>query len=257
MPLICHQFSYHDDNYGFLLHDPETGHTAAIDAGCAASYQEALDETGYELTHIFITHHHWDHTDGLAQLKKAHQATVIGPSENTKSHIRDLIDMPVVHQSSFQFGRYEIQVIATPGHTLDMVNYYCAEEDILFSGDSLFVLGCGRIFEGNPSMMWQSLSSLKSLPPSTIIYSAHEYAESNAAFAAVIEPDNLALNERIKAITAKRKAGQPTVPSLLSEELDTNPFLRADLPQLQSALDMTGSAPQDVFAAIRARKDKF
>lgn len=257
MPLICHQFQYNDDNYGFLVHDPDTNQTAAIDAGCASSYQEALDQTGYKLTHIFITHHHWDHTDGLAALKEAHQATVIGPGKDTKPHISELIDHPVTNHSSFKFGRAVFQVIATPGHTLDMVNYYCADENMLFSGDSLFVLGCGRLFEGNPPMMWQSLSLLKSLPPSTIIYSAHEYAESNATFAAVIEPNNQALRARIDVITAKREKGESTVPSLLSEELDTNPFLRADQHELQSAVNMIGSTAEDVFATIRARKDKF
>ena len=257
MPLICHQFAYNDDNYGYLLHDPATGQTAAIDAGCSTSYEMALAETGYELSHIFITHHHWDHTDGLADLKQAHQSLVIGPGKDTKAHVSALIDEPVIDGSSFAFGSHQIEVIATPGHTLDMVNYYCADEAILFSGDSLFVLGCGRLFEGDPEMMWQSLSKLKSLPPSTIIYSAHEYALSNAAFASVIEPDNHALRARIKSITEKREQGQPTVPSLLSEELETNPFLRADEPALQSAIDMAACQPADVFAAVRARKDKF
>lgn len=256
MTLICHQFSYNDDNYGFLLHDPKTKQTAAIDAGCAKSYEAALAETGYQLSCIFITHHHWDHTDGLAALKKATNAHVIGP-KNTKDSIAALLDETVQDGDRISFGSQLIDVIATPGHTLDMMNYYTAEAGYLFSGDSLFTLGCGRLFEGDGPMMWDSLSKLLALPDETIIYSAHEYAFANAAFAATIDPENTALQDRIALIEQARAKGVPTVPSRLAEEKATNPFCRAEDAKIRAHLGMSDESDEAVFTEIRRRKDVF
>ena len=254
--VICHQFAYHEDNYGYLLHDPATGQTAAIDAGCSDSYLSALDKTGYQLSHILITHHHWDHTDGLAVLKKATGAEVYGPCD-TKQPIAALIDKPVSDGDEFSIGSHAIKVITTPGHTLDMTNYYCPDADMLFSGDSLFVLGCGRLFEGDGPMMWNSLSKLSGLPEKTVIYSAHEYGLSNAAFAITIDPDNQALKERIHAIQNARRSDLPTVPSTLADELATNPFLRADDEAIKAHLGLIGASDEEVFSAIRRSKDNF
>ncbi len=254
--LLCYQFAYNDDNYGFLLHDPESGQTAAIDAGCDKSFLSALAERGLSLSHIFITHHHWDHTDGLAPLKEATGATVYGP-RGTKDKIAALIDVALVDGDEIPFANDVIKIIATPGHTLDMINFYSASNQMLFSGDSLFVLGCGRLFEGDGPMMHHSLSKLLALPDETVIYSAHEYALGNAAFAETIEPDNLALRERITAIRAKRDKGEPCVPSTMAEERATNPFCRADSASIAAHLGMQGASEAEIFTEIRRRKDVF
>lgn len=256
MALICHQFSYNDDNYGFLLHDEATKQTAAIDAGCATSYMKAVDETGYQLSHILITHHHWDHTDGLAELKQASSAHVIGP-KGTKQTIANHLDETVQDGDKIAFGDTMLDVIATPGHTLDMMNYYHKKAGFLFSGDSLFTLGCGRLFEGDGPMMWHSLSKLLALPDETIIYSAHEYALANAAFAVTIDPENKALQDRVALIEEMRSHNQPTVPSRLIEEKATNPFCRADDAKIRAHLAMIDDSDAAVFTEIRRRKDVF
>lgn len=256
MALHCHQFAYNDDNYGFLLHDDVTGATAAIDAGCGKSYLAALEKTGYRLSHIFITHHHWDHTDGLAMLKQATGARVYGP-HNTKDEIAALIDESVHNGDHVAFGAQKISVIATPGHTLDMMNFYAQDAGFLFSGDSLFTLGCGRLFEGDGAMMWHSLSKLLALPDETVIYSAHEYALANAAFAEVIDPENKALKTRIAALKALRDNGLPTVPSMLADERATNPFCRPDDARIRANLEMMNASDDAVFTEVRRRKDVF
>lgn len=254
--LQIHQFSYLSDNYGFLLHDPASGQVAAIDAGDASAYLAALDKPGYQLSHIFITHHHYDHIDGLAELKQATGATIIGPSD-TKSGLAAMIDEPVSDNDSFTFANHTVQVIATPGHTLDMMNYYLPDEQIIFTGDTLFTLGCGRLFEGDGPMMWHSLSKLRALPAKTMIYSAHEYSLANAAFALSVDPDNQALKNRAADIQASRDKGQPTVPSCLADECATNPFLRPDDTAIRRHLDMEDASDEAVFTKIRALKDAF
>ena len=255
-PYKVHQFTYNDDNYGFLLIDTQTGQTAAIDAGCDKSYLDALAHTGYQLTHIFITHHHWDHTDGLGALKEATNATIYAP-KNTKQAIAAMADILLEDGDSISFGAHDIQVIATPGHTLDMMNFYLAEAGLVFSGDSLFVLGCGRLFEGDGPMMWDSLCKLLALPDETLVYSAHEYAASNAAFAEVIEPDNAVLMARIADIKTAREKNLPTVPSTIGQERETNPFCRADKPELQAHFGRGEHNSADIFTEIRRRKDVF
>ena len=254
--LICHQFAYLSDNYGVLLHCPKTGVTAAIDAGDADAYHHALAQTGYKLDEIWITHHHWDHTDGLAALKQATGAKVIGPAD-TKESIAALIDQGVREGDEFSFADKSVQIIQTPGHTLDMVNFYLPSEALLFSGDSLFVLGCGRLFEGDGPMMWNSLSKLRALPEETVIYSSHEYSLANAAFALSIEPENKALQERALWIEKQRDEGRPTVPSIMKDELASNPFLRPDSIAIRAHLSMQDASDEAVFTEIRKRKDNF
>ena len=254
--LICYQFAYLSDNYGVLLHCPKTGKTAAIDAGDPAAYQQALATTGYRLDEIWITHHHWDHTDGLAELKQATGAKVIGPA-NTKETIAALIDQGVREGDEFTFADRVVHIIQTPGHTLDMVNFYLPSEPLLFSGDSLFVLGCGRLFEGDGPMMWDSLSKLRALPEDTVIYSSHEYSLANAAFALSIEPENKALQARASWIEKQRDEGKPTVPSTMKDELASNPFLRPDSEAIRAHLAMLDASDEAVFTEIRKRKDNF
>ena len=255
IPFRFHQFLYGSDNYGVLMHDPESGQTAAIDAGDGAAYQAAIAETGWRVSHILLTHHHWDHTDGVVELAGATGATVYGPAGDKDGHAH--ITQTLAEGDRLNFGGTDIEVIATPGHTLDMLNYYLPEQGVCFTGDTLFSLGCGRIFEGDPSMMWNSLTKLMALPANTTIYSSHEYTQSNANFALTIDPDNTDLIARCAEIDAKRAKGQPTVPSVLSQEMATNPFLRASDKAVRAHLNMETASDKEVFAEIRSRKDNF
>ena len=237
------------------MHDPDTGETAAIDAGDLDSYLKALSDTGWSLSHILVTHHHPDHTDGLAELSQQSGAAIFGPAGDQDVH--QLIDTTLSDGDQFDFAGHAVQVIATPGHTLDMLNFYLPKQAVCFTGDTLFALGCGRIFEGTPEMMWNSLQKLMKLPPETLLYSSHEYTVSNARFAVTVDPENKALADRLQMVEALRADSQPTVPSLLSEELATNPFLRATDPSIRRHLGMAAAENKEVFAEIRLRKDNF
>lgn len=249
--LDYYQYAYMSDNYGVLVHSPKTGETASIDCGDADATMQALQLKGWSLTHILATHHHADHVAGLDTLKKKFKCHVTGPAGIAG------VDKTVTDGDTFKFGGIEIQVIQTPGHTKDMINYYLPAEKTVFTGDTLFSLGCGRIFEGDAPMMWNSLNKLMKLPAETIVYSSHEYTEANAAFAITVDPLNNALQERIKSIKTLRANGEPTVPSTLTEELATNPFLRAADPAIREQLNMADASDEEVFAEIRSRKDNF
>lgn len=250
-----HLFPYGSDNYGVLIHAPDTGETAMIDAGDAGAARAALASTGWRLSHILITHHHGDHTAGLADIKAETGCTVIGPREMSKPIAG--IDVRVWDGDTFDFAGQGVRVIATPGHTTDMVNYYFPAQNAVFTGDTLFTLGCGRLFEGTPDMMWHSLSKLAILPPDTAVYGSHEYTLANAAFAETIEPDNPDLVARIAEVKALRAKGLPTVPSTIGHERATNPFLRASSPLIRARLGLTSATDAEVFAEIRSRKDRF
>ena len=249
-----HQFPYLNDNYGVLLHCPHTNETAAIDAGDSAAYLRASEATGWTVTQIWVTHHHGDHVAGLADLLDETGAKLFAPDSVGRSFKNS---HSLTHNDQFTFAGTDIQVIATPGHTLDMLNYYVASESLLFSGDTLFTLGCGRLFEGDGPMMWSSLERLMALPDETTIYSSHEYSVANAAFALSIDPENQTLIARQQEIVAMREAGEPTVPTRLSVEKQTNPFLRAADPAIRAALQMQDASDEAVFTEIRRRKDIF
>lgn len=253
--LQLHQFAYLSDNYGFLLHDERTGATAAIDCGDAESYLQALDAKGWKLTEIWITHHHWDHTQGLEAVKQKTGCSVRGPVQKS-SEIKGL-DINHNDGDSFEFAGQQVKVIATPGHTTDMINYYLPSEEVIFSGDTLFTLGCGRLFEGNAPMMWESLQKLMALPPETKVYGSHEYTLANAEFAISVDPDNQALVDARQRYVEMRDKGEATVPTTLGAELATNPFLRAADPAIRSRLSMDNAEDVAVFAEIRKRKDDF
>lgn len=253
--LECYQFPYNNDNYGVLVHDADTGQTACIDAGDAQAVLDALDKNSWSLTHLLITHHHADHTAGLAEIKSKTGCTVIGP-EPLSTPI-DGIDSAVGDGSEFEFAGRMVRVLHTPGHTRDMVNYHFVDDALVFTGDTLFSMGCGRLFEGDAAMMLESMRKLKVLPPETLVYCAHEYTATNARFALDVDPENTALQARAKEVTALRRAGKPTVPSTLQLELETNPFLRTDEASLRESLSMMGEDEVEVFARLRELRNQY
>jgi len=256
MALQFHQFECRSDNYGVLVHDPEANVTASIDAPEEAAILKALEHTGWTLTHVLVTHHHGDHTEGIAGLKQKFGVRVIGPAAEA-SKIPTL-DETVSGGDTIRFGGFDVAVYDTPGHTLGQVNYHIPEARVAFTGDTLFALGCGRVFEGSHDQMWQSMQTLRAnLPADTTIYCGHEYTLANAKFALSVDPKNSALLERAAKIEALRAAGQPTLPTNMEAELATNPFLRADDPGIQAHLGMTGAPLDKVFSEIRSRKDSF
>ena len=253
--LQVHQMPCLSDNYGYLIHDDDSGMTATIDTPEVAPINEALKQKGWRLTHILNTHHHFDHAGGNLELKEQWECTIIGSGPDA-DRIPG-IDTKVDDGDEFLSGNHSVKVFDVSGHTIGHIAYHFADSDILFSGDALFSLGCGRLFEGTPAQMWQSLSKLIKLPDSTIVYCAHEYTQANAAFALSVEPENEALQARSKEIDELRASGKPTVPSLLGLEKATNPFLRPASPALQRNLGLRGADLTEVFAETRRRKDNF
>lgn len=253
--LEVYQIPCLSDNYGYLIHDSANNLTATIDTPEVGPINQALEEKGWTLTHILNTHHHFDHAGGNLELKSRWNCIIVGSKSDAKRIPG--IDIELSDGESYQFGDHVATVFDVSGHTLGHIAFYFAEEDVLFSGDALFALGCGRLFEGSPEQMWSSLSKLKALPDSTTVYCAHEYTAANAAFALSVEPDNVALRERVSEIKSLRANNLPTVPSNLGVEKATNPFLRPDSDALQKTLQMTGEPLVEVFAETRRRKDNF
>ncbi|MEP1964788.1 hydroxyacylglutathione hydrolase [Tateyamaria sp.] len=255
MPLDVRTIPCLSDNYAYLAHDTDTGATAAIDVPEAGPIIAALAETGWTLTDILITHHHWDHVDGLADLLAAHPVRVVGAAAD--AHRLPALDLALNDGDALNIGSETGTIIDVSGHTINHIAFHFPGARALFTADSLMALGCGRVFEGTKPQMHSSLQKLAALPGDTIIYSGHEYTAANAKFALTIDPENPDLISRVRDVTAKRASGTPTVPSLLSEELATNPFLRAHDPAIQAHLGMTGANATDVFTEIRTRKDNF
>ena len=251
MALEIHQFGYDQDNYGVLLHDSDSGATAMVDAGNAEAARAALASTGWQLTQIWITHHHGDHTAGLRDIAAETGAATYGPP-GVQGVAHSLAE-----GESFVFTGRQVDVLATPGHTLDMLNFHLASEKLAFTGDTLFAMGCGRLFEGDAEMMWASLTKLMALEDDTIIYCSHEYTAANATFALSVDPDNQALQRRAEAIAELRAGGHPTVPTIMALEKETNPFLRAGNAAIRGLLGMDSAPDSAVFAEIRRRKDSF
>ncbi|GAB4525682.1 MAG: hydroxyacylglutathione hydrolase [Parvularculaceae bacterium] len=253
--LDIHQFPCLSDNYGFLIRDRATGLCAAIDTPDPDAIDRELAAKGWRLSHIFNTHHHADHAGGNLALKKKWACEVVGP-RGEAARIPG-IDREVGEGDVVMLGDSAARVLDTPGHTAGHIVYHFADDGAAFVGDTLFALGCGRLFEGTPAQMWASLSKLKDFPDTTKIYCAHEYTQANARFALTVDPDNEALRQRAEAIHARRARGEPTVPTTIMMERATNPFLRADDPRLQRAVGMDGADAVEVFAEIRKRKDNF
>jgi hydroxyacylglutathione hydrolase len=251
---IVHRFPCLQDNYGFLLHDPDTGETACIDTPEADRILAEADAKGWRITQIWNTHWHPDHAGGNAAVKAATGCTIVGPRGEAAKI--PTLERQLGEGDTVKLGSLTARVLDTPGHTLGHIIYHLPEHKIAFVGDTLFALGCGRLFEGTPEQMWTSLNKLRAMPDDTVIYCAHEYTAANAAFALSVDPDNDALQGYAAEITAKRAKGVPTVPTTMGVERPTNPFLRADVDYLQKAMGHPGDAVA-TFAEIRERKNRF
>lgn len=243
------------DNYAYLLHEPDEGVTAAVDPGEAGPLLAAADTHGWTISYVLLTHHHADHIAGAQALRDLTGCTIVAPLADL-GRIEN-VDVAVSDGETVSLGATHAVVFETPGHTSGHVVYWFVADDALFSGDTLFALGCGRLFEGTAEQMWESLSRLRALPDETRVYCGHEYTAANARFARSIDPDNAALAERAEEIAKLREAKQPTVPSILGVEKATNPFLRADEPEIAKRLGLDDAPPVAVFAEIRKRKDAF
>lgn len=253
--LEIHQIPVLRDNYVYLMRDPESTACAAVDPSVAEPVLRALDRLQWRLSHILNTHHHHDHVGGNLELKRATGCTIVGNAAD--AHRIPGIDVQVSDGDTVLLGSQEATVIEISGHTVGHIAYWFPGSRAVFCGDTLFAIGCGRLFEGTPAQMWASLTRLRSLPDETRVYCGHEYTQSNAAFARALDPDNAALADRARRVDALRAQDQPTVPSTLAEERATNPFLRADAEDLRQAAGLAGQDPVSVFAEIRRRKDSF
>lgn len=249
------QFPCRQDNYGVILHDGDAGITISIDAPETEAIEDVLESRNLTLTHILTTHHHGDHVEGNKALKSKYGCQIFGPTDEA-AKIPGL-DASHGHGDSFDVGGHRVEVIGTPGHTLGQVAYYFPDQGVVFCADALFALGCGRIFEGTPEMMFTALNRLADLPDDTQVYAGHEYTLANAKFALSVDPDNEDLVSRAKEIELLRDNGKPTLPTTIALEKRTNPFLRASDAKIRSLLEMENASDLDVFTEIRARKDRF
>lgn len=242
------------DNYAVLLRDPGSDVVALVDAPEAAPIAQALESRGWGLSHILITHKHPDHIDGLAELKSRFGATAFGPA--AEADAIPGLDRTLSEGDVAEVGAWRFETIATPGHTKGHVVFHEPAEKWLFAGDTLFVMGCGRLFEDTPAAMWGSLSKLARLPSDTTVWCGHEYTASNARFCASVLPEDAAIGERLKKIEAARAAGRPTVPTTIGAEKATNLFLRAGEDKVAAALGLPPGDPVAVFTELRARKNR-
>jgi hydroxyacylglutathione hydrolase len=255
MPLEIEQFICRSDNFGVLVHDPASGLTASIDAPEEAPIRAKLQDRGWRLDRIFTTHHHGDHVEANLALKAAFDCTITGPAAEAEKIPG--IDQKVKGGDVVRLGDIDLRVIDTPGHTLGHISYHLPSERIAFTADTLFAIGCGRVFEGTPAMMFASLEKLRALPDATRIHCGHEYTETNARFALTVDPDNADLVRRYEEVKRLRAAGKMTLPTTIAEEKRTNPYFRVDAPPVRLLLQMENAPSVDVFAEIRRRKDSF
>lgn len=253
--MLIEQFICRKDNFGVLIHDEKSGMTAAIDAPESKAIHNALKRRNWTLHTIFVTHHHHDHVEALAELKQVYNAIVVGPAAE-KNKIYHL-DQTLQSDEKLLFGSQSLLALSTPGHTLGALSYYFPEKKLLFAGDTLFSLGCGRLFEGTAVQMLNSLKKLCKLPDETLLYCGHEYTKNNALFALTLDPHNQKLQQRAEEVFSLRAKNAMTLPVTLGQEKATNPFLRWNDPEIRKNLSMKDSTDEEVFAEIRKRKDNF
>jgi hydroxyacylglutathione hydrolase len=247
-------FNCLNDNFGYLIHDVETKATASVDAPEAGPILKALEREGWTLTDILSTHHHGDHVGGVAELKQKYGCRVVAPHDQS-ARIAN-VDLRAANADVIKVGSLLARVVETPGHTLDHISYVFDGEKAVFAADTLFSIGCGRVFEGTYPMMWDSLLKLRALPDDFKLYCGHEYTASNVKFALTVEPDNAALQSRAAEVARLRAENKPTIPSLLGDEKRANVFLRADEPSVATKLHMRGADAAAVFGELRERKNK-
>jgi hydroxyacylglutathione hydrolase len=255
MPAEIHAFRCLDDNIGVLIRDPQSGACAAIDAPEEEAVLKALDETGWRLTDILVTHRHADHVQGIPGLKARFGCRVVAPRKAAA-------EVPGADQTAGEgdrvaVGELSAEVWDTPGHCRDHIAYWFAAEKALFAGDTIFTLGCGRVMESTMDEMWGSLERFAALPDDARVYSGHDYVRSNAKFALAADPDNAALKRRAEEAEVAAQQGRFLIPSTMGEEKATNPFLRAGDPALARSVDKAGAPPNEVFAALREWKNRF
>jgi hydroxyacylglutathione hydrolase len=253
--LEIHQFPCLEDNYGYLVRDRDSGVTTTIDTPDATAIRAALSRKGWRLDQIWNTHHHADHAGGNLELKAEFGCRIVGPRADAERIPG--IDLAVGEGDVVELGSRRARVFDTPGHTRGHIVYVFDTERVAFTGDTLFSMGCGRLFEGTPAQMWDSLQKLLTLPDDTRVYCAHEYTQKNARFALTLEPDNAALRERAAEVDRLRANGLPTIPSTIGRERATNPFLRPDSPDLQATVGLRGAPLATVFGAARERRNRF
>lgn len=255
MAVEIEQFTCRSDNFGIVMRDAATGVVALVDAPEEAPILAAIARTGWTPSLLLVTHHHADHVEANLALKARFGLRIVGPRAEAAKIPG--IDATVAGGDTPAFGSQTVRVIDTPGHTAGHVSYHLPDAGVAFTGDTLFALGCGRLFEAGPEVMFASLAKLAALPGATKIYCGHEYTLSNARFALSVDPENAALQARAKEIEALRAQGLPTLPTTIGEELATNPFLRAGDPAIRRHLGMEDATDEAVFAELRRRKDNF
>jgi hydroxyacylglutathione hydrolase len=253
--LDVHQFICRSDNYGVLVHDSRTGTTISIDAPDASAVSDNLKKRGWQLTHILTTHHHQDHIEGNLELKEVFGCRIIGP-EAEKDKIPG-ISKTVKGGEVIELAKRPVKVFACPGHTAGHIAFHFVDDYLLFAADTLFAMGCGRIFEGTPEQMFHSVNQFRTLQPMTSVYCGHEYTEANAKFALSVEPGNRVLQARAQDVRRLREQGKMTCPTTIGEELKTNPYLRCDSPEIRKSLSLETATDAEVFAALRERKNNF
>lgn len=250
-----HMFPCLEDNYGFLVHDPDSGATAAVDTPEVEPILRELKRKGWTLTHILNTHHHHDHAGGNLALKAETGCRIVGPRADA-ARIPG-IDVEVGDGEELELGSRRVVVHETPGHTRGHIVYHLPDDRVAFVGDTLFAMGCGRLFEGSPAQMWSSLRKILAWPDDTRLYCAHEYTQANARFALTVEPGNRTLVERAAEVDRMRAARRPTVPTTVALEKATNPFLRPSSPNLRETIGLPDADDVEVFARTRKLKDAF
>lgn len=241
------------DNYAYLIRDVDSGVVGVVDPGEAAPIEAALGQRDWTPDWILLTHHHSDHIGGAERLREAYGAKIAGAAQDAKRLPK--LDAELEPGEDWGFGSQLVEILDAPGHTIGHIAFHFPRAKALFSGDALFALGCGRLFEGSAAQLWGALKAFGQLPPETKVYCGHEYTLSNARFAATIETGNAALQDRLKEIEALRAAGEPTIPTTIGREMATNPFMRAGEPSVKAAVGLPEADPAIVFAEIRRRKD--
>ncbi|MBL1421303.1 MAG: hydroxyacylglutathione hydrolase [Alphaproteobacteria bacterium] len=249
------QIPCRQDNYAVLIHDDKTNQTILFDAPEHDAIAEVLETNGWQLDHMLITHYHFDHIEGAASLKAQFGGQVYGPKIN--AHELKCLDNPIDESHSLNLLGMDIKIFDTPGHKDDHICFYLADLKIAIVADVIFSMGCGRILDGNAAQMYQSIQKLLTLPVDTLFYCGHEYTTANGEFAISVEPNNIDLQTRVAEVKTLRAQSKPTVPTLLSDELKVNPFLRPNSSEIRKKLNMQSASDKAVFAKIRTLKDNF